>query len=436
MSAQRASRALPLVYLVERGPGPSSLDAALLRQALALGVEVRFGSRVQRLEGPGIVATGPKRADAVAAGYHFRTAMADGFWLVLDDALAPQGYAYLLVMNGQGTVKSCLFAGFEHQRSYVERTLARFRRLVGLEMQEMRFHAGVANIHLPTTALAGAHPLAGECAGFQDGLAGFGMRYALTSGHLAGLACATGDLDGYEAAYRRRIRPLIRAATVNRYLYGRAGTRGYRALVERVSGASDPRAWLRTHYAHHWWTSLIHPIARKYTARLQAAAAAHECREGCDCTYCRCVREAAGASTDDGAAGVEGARRGLREPPGLFDLLGRLRIVAGEALHHGVDGLVLLGGDADQAEERAGGLGGRRELRDDPLVERPGVQGPALALLEPEGPVEEARGGFLGAGEKGEKGEDRECAHDVHETAHGAHAPSRSCTATVPGARR
>ena len=35
------------------------------------------------------------------------------------------------------------------------------------------------------------------------------------------------------------------------------------------------------------------------SARLQAAAAAHECREGCDCTYCRCVREAAGQDLEN-----------------------------------------------------------------------------------------------------------------------------------------
>ena len=35
----------PLFYLVERGSGKGSLDWALLGQALALGVDVRFGSR-------------------------------------------------------------------------------------------------------------------------------------------------------------------------------------------------------------------------------------------------------------------------------------------------------------------------------------------------------------------------------------------------------
>ena len=127
------------------------------------------------------------------------------------------------------------------------------------------------------------------------------------------------DLDEHEKTIMKPYAPLgpmsissfLKREGVDVHLHDTTFTdlNDYRALVERVSGASDPRAWLRTHYAHHWWTSLIHPIARKYTARLQATAAAHECREGCDCTYCRCVREAAGASTDDGAAGVEGARR-------------------------------------------------------------------------------------------------------------------------------
>jgi len=79
--------AQPLFYLVERGPGEGTLDSALLAQARALGVAVRFGSRMTRLEGPGILAVGPKAADAIAVGYHFETDMPDGVWLILDDAM-------------------------------------------------------------------------------------------------------------------------------------------------------------------------------------------------------------------------------------------------------------------------------------------------------------------------------------------------------------
>jgi flavin-dependent dehydrogenase len=88
------NNARPLFYLVERGPGSGTLDNALLAEALALGVEVRFASRKSSLDGPGILAAGPRAADAIAVGHQFDTDMPDGFWVVLDDSVAPQGYAY------------------------------------------------------------------------------------------------------------------------------------------------------------------------------------------------------------------------------------------------------------------------------------------------------------------------------------------------------
>lgn len=64
--------------------------------------------------------------------------MGDGCWVILDDELAPQGYAYLLVMNGCVTVKSCMFSGFKQEHVHVQRTVAAFQRLVGLEMMNPR----------------------------------------------------------------------------------------------------------------------------------------------------------------------------------------------------------------------------------------------------------------------------------------------------------
>ena len=61
----------PLFYLVERGPGPGTLDSALLAQAQESGVEVRFNSRVRQIEVRGILAAGPRTADAIAVGLHF-----------------------------------------------------------------------------------------------------------------------------------------------------------------------------------------------------------------------------------------------------------------------------------------------------------------------------------------------------------------------------
>ena len=113
----------PLFYLLERGPEPGSFDSALLDQARNLDVDVRFNTRAERFSNLGILASAPKAADAIAVGYHFDTDMANGFWAICDDHLAPKGYAYLLVMDGKGTVKSCMFSDFKREHDYVARTV-------------------------------------------------------------------------------------------------------------------------------------------------------------------------------------------------------------------------------------------------------------------------------------------------------------------------
>lgn len=264
---------IPMVYVVERGPGARSLDSALLGQALAAGVEVRFGSRVRQLAGAGILATGPTHADAIAVGYQFDTAMADGFWLILDDTLAPRGYAYLLVMGGRGTVKSCMFADFVHQQHYVERTVRRFRRLVGLHMEAPRFHAGAGNILVPRSAVAGPHAAVGECAGFQDALAGFGMRHAMRSGVLAARAML--EATDYDALWRRAMADGLYVSIVNRALFARLGNRGYRWLLRAQAASGDTRAFLRWLYAPGPLARSLLPWARRrFRSQREVAAPA------------------------------------------------------------------------------------------------------------------------------------------------------------------
>jgi flavin-dependent dehydrogenase len=244
--AYELAGAAPLVYLVARGPRPGSLDRVLLEQALSLGVEVRFGSRRQGLAGPGVRATGPQATDAIAAGYHFESTMGDGFWIALDDALAWQGYAYLLVMRGRGTVKSCMFGEFGRHRIYADRSVARFRRLVGLRMSHPRYHVGRAALNGAPAVVDGQGFAAGEQAGMQDALTGFGLRYAIDSGVLAARALLEGS--DYAAACRRELAPSLEAARANRVLYARLGNRGYRMLLRAQRWRRDSRAFLRWLY--------------------------------------------------------------------------------------------------------------------------------------------------------------------------------------------
>jgi len=276
-----------LFYVVERGPGMRTLDSALLAQALALGVDVRFNHRLANVDRPAIFATGPRAADAIAVGYHFKTDMADGCWVICDDDLAPEGYAYLLVMDGRGTVKSCMFTGFKQESMYVARTVEAFERLVGLRMNDPRAHGGVGNFRVPVSAYSGLHPTVGEQAGFQDTLWGFGMRYAIVSGVLA--ARSVLESSDYDVLWQREFGDLQRAGVVNRALFAAFGNRGYSWILRRQERSSDARAFLSGFYRPNWARRALLPWARRrYRSRRHDTSCDHL---DCTCVWCRCGSE-------------------------------------------------------------------------------------------------------------------------------------------------
>jgi len=150
-------------------------------------------------------------------GYHFETKMENGFWVICDDNVAPKGYAYLLIMDGFGTVKSCMFSGFKQEKVYVQRTVQAYQRLVGLEMKNPRPHAGTGNFYIPKSAYSGIHLLVGEQAGFQDTMWGFGMRLAMSSGILAAQSLLT--MENYDSLWQRELKPQLDTSVVNRAAY-------------------------------------------------------------------------------------------------------------------------------------------------------------------------------------------------------------------------
>lgn len=249
----------PLYYLVHRGPEQRSLDQGLLDCARVSGVEVRFNDRVNAIDGPAVLAMGPRAADAIAAGYVFKTDMPDGNWICFDDSLAPNGYSYLLVHGGRGTVASCMFRGFKQKADYVERTVAVFRDRVGLAMREARPFTGFGSFRLSRTGTRGGHPVIGEQAGFQDALLGFGMRYAFRSGILAARSLLEG-ID-YTRLWREELLPRLRASQSNRFLFEVVGDRGRRWLLAHRVNGGDTRVLLRRLYRPSLLTRMLLPLA-------------------------------------------------------------------------------------------------------------------------------------------------------------------------------
>jgi len=278
--------AQPLFYLVRRGGLPGTLDYSLKEQALKAGAELRFNDAIHHMPHGGIVAEGPHGSDVIAAGYVFETDMADGAYAAMSDSLAPKGYAYLLVCKGHGTLATCMFDDFHNEPDYLERTVDFFEKKTGLQMKNPRRFGGTGNVFSAGRARKGNILYTGESAGFQDALWGFGMRYAMLSGHLAAKAWLAGRPGYYDHLWHRRLGGLLHASLVNRYFFGKLGDRGYTAFLKHISQAYGTRAWLRRHYAPSWRKSVCYPLVQlAFRSRLGKGICI---KEGCDCTWCRC----------------------------------------------------------------------------------------------------------------------------------------------------
>ena len=276
----------PLFYLVRRGNAEDTLDSGLKRQALAAGVRIEFGRRIDKIAPPAIVASGPKAADAIAKGITFETDLPDMAAVVLDESLAPKGYAYFLVNDGRATLASCMFSGFKDEKRYFERSVETFRSLYSFEMRNPREFGGFGNFFLKNSAIHGGNLYVGESAGFQDRLWGFGIRFAVNSGYLAARSIIEGR--NYDDLWKKEIRPYLRATLSSRLIIYRFAGQRYDRLVNIMSG-KDPRGFLKWLYVPSFSKTLLYPLADLYfRSRLIDKSCNHI---DCECTWCRCRRD-------------------------------------------------------------------------------------------------------------------------------------------------
>lgn len=284
--ADRIARAVcggaPLYYLIRRGSDAGALDAALLRAAVEAGAEVRFGDEVARTPDNAIVATGPRRADVIAAGYVFQTADEETNLACFDDRLAPSGYAYLLTAGGRGTLAVCLFREFKRHAEFLDAARRFFVHGSGIELRNARRFGGYGMVsRIPKIERAG-RLLVGERAGLQDALAGFGLRYAMISGALA----ARSILEGlhYEPLLRKRFAAIHRAGVANRLAYDLAPARVRNFALSRIAKADARRSLQRLYGGSLLHDTLFSLASARFGARLNHPGCDHV---DCDCPWCR-----------------------------------------------------------------------------------------------------------------------------------------------------
>lgn len=254
----------PLFYLVERGLAEGCFDKALRERFIENGGEIEFDSSFDSND-VDIIATGSDKVKAVGSGYTFNTNYKDIACAVIDDDLAPKGYAYLLVNNGYGTMATVLFEDFGEHNKYLQRTFKAFRKKLGIQFQNKEKFSGYGDFAINKKVYKNGTMLAGEAAGFQDYFLGFGMFFALKSGYLAAKSIIK-DLN-YDKLCNREFGDLLKGSLSNRFIFEMVGCRPmYNVLIEKVRPRkNEPVEVMKDVYAHDWKSRLIYPLARLFS---------------------------------------------------------------------------------------------------------------------------------------------------------------------------
>lgn len=291
--AHRISMTEPFFYLVRRGDLDGSLDRGLYAQAREAGVEFHFGSKLQRLEGPGIVATGPRYVDGICVGYLFQTDLEDLTACILSNRLAPHGYSYLLVADGRATLATC-FPARRHGRDYLSTTVKAFQALFRFQMRQPRFFSGYMNIFARKQFRQRQKLYVGEAAGLQDGLWGFGIRLAMSSGYLAAQSLMHGY--DYDELVRNELLPYHRVGLVNRLLWDMLGDRLFAFFLRRAEHWPDARRPFRELTGPRLSLKILYPLA-EVTLERRVRYRDESCgEEDCTCVWCTCRRQPANSA--------------------------------------------------------------------------------------------------------------------------------------------
>jgi flavin-dependent dehydrogenase len=214
---RRISSRHPAPFALRGGQG--SLEWALYQEALDLGIRFEFNTRQRSGD---IIAFGHPKCDAVAYGevYELPDFPEDEYFYMHDDRYSPKGwYAYAVPMGGGHVeIVNCV------SQPNVSRCKELFHKLLSenaflkgyvKDKKPISAFGGFGSVDYPKTAKHGGALLVGEAAGFQDVSRGFGIAYALRSGHLAAKALL-GNLD-YDELWKKSFDAELRLDFATRF---------------------------------------------------------------------------------------------------------------------------------------------------------------------------------------------------------------------------
>jgi len=249
------SSARPFGWFVRRGAEGDTLDVGLATQVEAAGATIRYNTRLPR-DRADVVATGPGVPDGLARQIVFPTPLPETVWVLFDTACAPGGYAYLFVIDSRATLGCAITRDFNRIDIYFDRALKRFQEVVPFSVAGARSGYSYMSFSLKRSARVDRRLFVGEAGGFQDFLFGFGLRYALTTGHLA--ARSLMEDESYDTLWRTAFGAAQERSLVHRALYEWGGNFGLSALIRQAT-RGDVQEFLSRYQTQRFWKRLLLP---------------------------------------------------------------------------------------------------------------------------------------------------------------------------------
>ena len=252
----------PVFYIVKRGVLKNSLDQGLKNQALDLGVKIHFNSNINKND-VDIVSIGvaENKIIAVAKGITFDTEAEDIAVALLNKKASNNGYSYLLINNGYGTMCSINYyiKGIDIN-PYFKKTSEMLRKLFDFDIRNQKNTGGVGCFLIKPRLVENGKIYTGEAAGLQDFLWGFGMRHAVISGYLA--ATSIIENKNYKDLIKQKLSDRIKTSIVNRYVIEMIGDRFNRLMIKRAKKYNDWMYLLYIGYNPSLFSRFLYPIAK------------------------------------------------------------------------------------------------------------------------------------------------------------------------------
>ncbi|MCP4725867.1 MAG: NAD(P)/FAD-dependent oxidoreductase [bacterium] len=267
----------PFGYFIKRGSEEDALDQVLHKTALDSGVEIKYGTVIRENEAD-IIAGGSRFATGISKEIVFESETEDTLITILDNIIAPKGFAYLFIINGRGTIGTAILRDFKNIDLYSEYTVLRLKQILKFDMSNIRDSVSSVNYFIPNSAEIDNRLYAGEAAGFQDYLFGLGIRRSIQSGYLAARSII--EQKDYNGSWKEYFGNQFESGILNRYLCEKAGQKGYSLLLRIASRMDFQKLGYKLQnpsYIRNSLKNMLMPLLKT----------SERCKHGDRCTWCR-----------------------------------------------------------------------------------------------------------------------------------------------------